>query len=203
MGARCSAGRSLAGALILPLLLALPGFAASRSAVAQQEPAVTVLVAYYSVTGNTEKMAGAVAEGVRSVPGATAVLRKVSEVGSGELARADGIALGSPTYWGNIAGPMKAFIDDWWFKYKVSLTDKVGGSFASGGGDTGGKENVIYSLNIAMLNGGMIVAGPLIGGLGGAGVTAVDPVNDEALEACRALGKRIAGVARRMEVIGN
>ncbi len=165
-----------------------------------QQPPITVLVAYYSVTGNTEKMAEAVAEGVRSVPGASVVLKRTGEVTAEDLEAADGVILGSPTYWGNVAGPMKTFIDDWWFEYKVSLADKVGGSFASGGGESGGKENVVYSLNIAMLNGGMLVTGPLIDGLGGAGVTAVDPVDDEALEACRALGKRIAGVARRLGV---
>lgn len=163
--------------------------------------AVTVLVVYYSATGNTKKMALAVAEGVRSAPQATAVLRRSAEVSAKDLKEADGIVLGSPTYWGNVAGPMKTFIDDWWFKYKVPLVDKVGGSFASGGGETGGKENVIYSLNIAMLNGGMILAGPLSGGLGGAGVTAVDPVGDPALDQCRALGKRIAGLAKRMKAV--
>ncbi len=94
---------------------------------------------------------------------------------------------------------MKAFIDDWWLKYKLPLIDKVGGAFASGGGETGGKENVIYSLNLAMMNSGMILVGPLEDGFGQSGVSALDPVNDKALKECRDLGQRIASVAQRLK----
>jgi NAD(P)H dehydrogenase (quinone) len=163
------------------------------------QPPVTVLVVYYSLTGNTEKMARAVADGARQVPSTKVVTRKANEVSADDLKNADGIVLGSPTYWGNMAGPMKSFIDDWWLKYKVPLSDKVGGSFASGGGDTGGKENVIYSLNIAMMNAGMILVGPLEAGFGLPGVSALDPVNDKALKESRALGDRVATVARRVK----
>ncbi|MBE3072244.1 MAG: NAD(P)H-dependent oxidoreductase [Acidobacteria bacterium] len=160
---------------------------------------MTVLVVYYSLTGNTEKMARAVADGVRLVPQAAAVTKKAGEVSSDDLKNADGIVLGSPTYWGNMAAPMKVFIDDWWLKYKVPLTDKVGGAFASGAGETGGKENVIYSLNLAMMNGGMIIIGPIEAGFGQSGVSALDPVNDKALRECRDLGQRVASVAQRLK----
>ena len=166
---------------------------------ATPQPSVTVLVVYYSLTGNTEKMARAVADGVRLVPQAAAVTKRAGEVSSDDLKNADGLVLGSPTYWGNMAAPMKAFIDDWWLKYKVPLTDKVGGAFASGGGETGGKENVIYSLNLAMMNGGMIIIGPLEAGFGQSGVSALDPVNDKALKECRDLGQRVASVAQRLK----
>lgn len=172
--------------------------AVERKAAAQQ-PSVTVLVVYYSLTGNTEKMARAVADGVRLVPQAAAATKKAGEVSSDDLKNADGIVLGSPAYWGNMAAPMKAFIDDWALKYRLPLTDKVGGAFASGAGETGGKENVIYSLNLAMMTGGMIIVGPLesVGGL--PGVSALDPVNDKALKECRDLGQRVASVAQRLK----
>lgn len=159
---------------------------------------VHVLIVYYSMTGNTEKMAHAVAEGVQSVPGGMPTVMRSDAVTADDLRGADALVLGSPTYWGNIAGPMKAFIDDWSFKYKVPLVDKVGGAFASGGGETGGKEHVVSSLDLAMLNGGMILVGPIEGGLGAAGVTGVSPVDSAALVACRALGRHVADVALRV-----
>ena len=172
----------------------------AREQAATAKPApVKVLVVFYSATGNTEKMARAVAEGVRSVPGAGVTVKACNEVTAEDVEGADGMVLGSPTYWGNMAAQMKAFIDGWAVKYDVSVMDKVGGAFASGGDETGGKENVIHSLELAMLNGGMIIAGPLQGhSYGTAGVSAVSPVNEEALKRCRALGRRIADVARRM-----
>ncbi len=168
-------------------------------ATAKQAP-VKVLVVFYSATGNTEKMARAVAEGVRSVPGASVTVKACNDVTVEDVEGADGMVLGSPTYWGTMAAQMKTFIDDWPFKYKVSVIDKVGGAFASGGDETGGKENVIHSLELAMFNGGMILAGPLHDHTyGTAGVSALSPVNEKALKNCRALGQRIADVARRMK----
>jgi hypothetical protein len=70
-----------------------------------------VLVAYYSLTGNTEKMARGVAAGIGRVLGVTAVAKKVDEVSKQDLEAADGIILGSPTYYANIPGKMKVVID--------------------------------------------------------------------------------------------
>ena len=189
--------RCLAWAALAMALSVVPS--AALRAVADPPP-VTVLVAYYSQSGNTEKMAQAVADGARLIPQTTVVLKKVADVSADDLKKADGMVLGSPTYWGNMAGPVKMFIDDWFLKYKVALTDKVGGAFASGGAETGGKEHVIASLNLAMVNGGMVLVGPVRDGLGAAGVSAVSPVNDEALKECRALGERVATIARRLRV---
>jgi multimeric flavodoxin WrbA len=92
---------------------------------------------------------------------------------------------------------MKSFIDDWWLKYQINLIDKVGGVFATGGSESGGKEQVIHSLITSLLNAGMIIAGPIEGPLGMAGVTALDPVNETALKEAMALGERVANVALR------
>jgi NAD(P)H dehydrogenase (quinone) len=166
----------------------------------QSSPAkIRVLVVYHSRTGNTEKMAGAVAEGATKVSGATVMLRKVAEVTEDDLESADAVLMGSPTYYGDMSGTMKTFIDDWLLKYHVDLVDKVGGAFSSGGGVSGGKEHVLGSLVIAMLNAGMVVAGPVQKGYGNAGVAALDPVTESALEECRGLGERAARIALRLK----
>ncbi len=171
---------------------------------------VRVLVAYYSLTGNTEQMAKGVAEGVKRVAGAVAVLKKVDEVSQQDLQAADAIVLGCPTYYANIPGRMKALIDDWSWKMKVDFTDKVGGAFATGGGQVGGKEHVVTSLLLFMLSNRMIVAGPLYqnektgsvwGEPGAVAMTGpLDPgVSDGELDSARRLGERVAQVTVKLK----
>jgi len=163
-----------------------------------KQSSITVLIVYYSHTGNTEKLAHAVAEGAQTVPFVTVLTKTPEEVTEADLKNADALLLGSPTYFGNMAAQMKAFIDDWWFKYRVPLVDKVGGAFSSGGDETGGKEHVIHSFIIAMMNAGMIIVGPLEESYGLPGVSALDPVTEKALKEARALGERAANLARRV-----
>lgn len=171
---------------------------------------VRVLVVYHSVTGNTQAMAEAVAEGARRVPGTVALVRSVDEVAGADLESADALLIGSPTYWGTIAAPVKKFIDDWLFEYRVFLGDRVGAAFATGGGDGGGKELVILSILTAMLNNGMIVVGPhyemegaRFGGFGAAATTGpADPgVGEAELENARRLGERVTRVAGRFRAV--
>jgi len=85
---------------------------------------VEILVLYYSAGGSVRRMAELIAEGVERVPGAQARLRTVAKIGDGAPARdgppyaeakdleeCAGLALGSPTRFGNMAAPLKAFID--------------------------------------------------------------------------------------------
>jgi NAD(P)H dehydrogenase (quinone) len=171
---------------------------------------VRVLIAYHSLRGTTEQMARAVADGVRQEPGTIAVVKRVEEVTKEDLQAADGIILGSPTYFANIAGRMKVAIDDWNWKLKVDFTDKVGAAFATGGGQTGGKEHVVVSLVLFMLNNRMVVAGPLYedeegddkwGEVGSSAMTGpLDPgVGDGELDGARRLGRRVAQVAKKMK----
>lgn len=171
---------------------------------------VRVLVAYHSRRGNTEAMAAAVAEGVRRVPGVSVTVKRVRDATQEDLQTADGLVLGSPTYFADIAGEMKVVIDDWNWKWKVDFTDKVGGAFATGGGQTGGKEHTVISLLLFMLNNRMIVAGPLYqdaegediwGEIGATAMTGpLDPgVGDGELDAARRLGERVARVAKRVK----
>ncbi|MBT8462081.1 MAG: flavodoxin family protein [Gemmatimonadetes bacterium] len=163
---------------------------------------VRVLVVYHSLTGNTETLAEAVAAGAREVAGAEVVLKPVDDVVNADLEWCDALLIGSPTYWGSIATPVKAFIDD----QRPFMGDKVGGAFATGGSDAGGKELTILAILTAMLNNGMIVAGPhyeedgiRFGGFGVGVTTGKDsPGVDEAeMIRARVLGERVATVAKR------
>jgi 6-phosphogluconolactonase len=175
-----------------------------------RDVSVRVLVAYYSRTGNTEQMARGVVEGANHVPGVLATLKKVSEVSKEDLDAADGIILGCPTYFANIPGEMKTVIDDWNWKMKVDFTDKVGGAFATAGGQVGGQGHVVVSLLLFMLHNRMVVVGPLYrnektGSIwaesGAAAITGpLDPgVGDAELDGARRLGERVARLAAKMK----
>jgi NAD(P)H dehydrogenase (quinone) len=199
--------------LVLFALLLPCGFVCGSETDDQQQGAkthkVTVLVAYYSLSGNTEKFAQSVADGARQVPGTEVNVKKVEQVTKLDLEAADAIALGAATYFANIPGKMKIVIDDWNWKWKVDFTDKIGGAFTTGGGQTGGKELVVVSLLAFMLNNRMVVAGPLYqdavgedvwGELGASAVTGpLDPgVSEEEKEGARRLGHRLATLARML-----
>lgn len=171
---------------------------------------VHLLVAYDSLSGNTEKMAEGVAAGAKLVPGTTVVVKKVGDVIKTDLEQADGIILGCPTYYGSVPGRMKTAIDNWSWKLKVDLTDKVGGAFATGGGQVGGKEFVVVSLLMFMINNRMVVAGPLYENpttgsvwaeAGAAAMTGpLDPgVGESELDAAKRLGDRVARLAARLQ----
>lgn len=162
-----------------------------------------VLVAYWSMTGQTKRLAEAVAEGALAA-GATVRLLPVDSIGGAVLDSADALLLGSPTHWANVATPVKAFIDRW-PELGFSPKDRIGGAFATGGTGGGGMENVVTSLLLAMLNHGMIVVGPVFregdvefGNFGVAAATgsAANPsIAETSLEAGHALGRRAAEVA--------
>jgi len=87
-----------------------------------------VLIAYFSLTGNTEKMAQYIAEGVR-FSGNTVVARKISELKSAaDLAGYDGYIFGCPTYHRDMAEPMKTFL---FLGKKAGLEGKLAGAFGS------------------------------------------------------------------------
>jgi carbonic anhydrase len=165
---------------------------------------VRVLVAYHSVTGNTEKMAHAVAEGARA-PNVSVELKKVADVTRADLEQADALIVGSPTQWSNMTSAMKAFIETW-----PDMVDRIGGAFATGGAASGGKEHVVTSLVSAMLSHGMVVAGPVYTEgafrFGASGATATtgpgnEGVSEAELNEARTLGERIARLAARIEPV--
>jgi NAD(P)H dehydrogenase (quinone) len=193
-----------------PIAIADPG-AKPHPAKSAEAQAVRVLVAYHSRTGNTEKMAQGVVEGIERVSGAAAVLKKFDQVTKEDLRWADAIILGCPTYYANIPGTMKAVMDEWAWHWGIDFTDKVGGAFATGGGQVGGKEHVVTSLLLYMLSNRMVVAGPLYEDTRGTGGIWGEPgsaamtgpldlgVCDKELDAARRLGERIARLAKKVK----
>ena len=139
-----------------------------------------VLVLYYSAYGHVEKMAEAVAEGARAVPGTEVTIKRVPELvpeeiakKSGmkldqpariatvdELANYDAIIFGTPTRFGNMCAQMRNFLDQTgglWMK--GALVGKVGSVFASTATQHGGQETTITSFHSTLLHQGMVIVG--------------------------------------------
>jgi NAD(P)H dehydrogenase (quinone) len=139
-----------------------------------------ILILYWSAYGHIERMAKAVADGARSVDGAEVTLKRVPELSAEEeakrarrnldqrvpvatveeLADYDAIVFGTPTRFGNMAGPMRAFLDrtsQLWVA--DALVGKVGSVFTSSATQHGGQESTILSSHITLLHHGMIVVG--------------------------------------------
>jgi NAD(P)H dehydrogenase (quinone) len=203
-------GVTLAVVGLLAIGCAVNGAQGGATEAAAGKGAVQILVAYDSLTGNTEQMARGVVEGAKRVSGVTVALKKVEAVTQKDLVGADAIVLGCPTYYGSLPGRMKVVIDDWSWKMKVDFTDKVGGAFATGGGQAGGKEFAVISLLMFMLNNRMLVAGPLYRNdktgsvwaeAGAAAMTGpLDPgVGESELDSARRLGERVARLASRLK----
>lgn len=154
-----------------------------------------VLIVYFSASGNTAKMADIIAEGVRK-SGAEAVLKDVAKAGVDELLKADGIILGSPTYYGTMAAEMKKFIDQS-VKHHGKLVGKVGAAFASSGGLAGGNETTVLDIVKALLIHGMIIPGNVEGDHYGA--VAVGAPDKRSAGQCRILGKIVGDLCVRLQ----
>ncbi len=143
-----------------------------------------VQIVFYSMNGHVYQMAEAVAEGVRSVPGAEAVLTQVPETLSDEalvklgalearqafvhvpvadperLKDANAIIFGTPTRFGNMCAQMRAFLDRTGGLWAAgALIGKVGSVFTSTGTQHGGHETTITSFHTTLLHHGMIIVG--------------------------------------------
>ena len=139
-----------------------------------------VLVLYYSMYGHIEAMAQAVAEGVREVDGADAVIKRVPETIHEDKARAIGVKLdqsapmattdelsdydaiifGTPTRFGNMTAQMRNFLDQTGGLWtKGALIGKVGSVFTSSATQHGGQESTILSFHTNLLHHGMVIVG--------------------------------------------
>lgn len=191
-----------------------------------------ILLVYHSRHGAVAALAERIAEGVESMDGASAVLRRVPEVSptteqtedaipsSGppyarveDLANCDGLILGSPSYFGSIAAPLKHFIDQTsplWLS--GALIGKPAGVFTSASSLHGGHEAVLLEMIKPLLHHGMVVAGipysesALLNTRSGCapyGASHDDhpqgaPLSDEETACARTLGRRIAQLALRL-----
>ena len=170
----------------------------------ESPPLVKVLVAYHSLSGNTERMAEAVVDGVKSVSGTEAILKRVGKVTADDLFSADAVVVGSPVYWSNMSGEVKTFFDNWQFKFGVfpdfKMKNKIGAAFATGGQVSSGKEVTMLTILAAMLGNQMIVVSG--GGAFGASATTEGEspgIDNQELADAKSLGKRVAEVAVRFK----
>jgi NAD(P)H dehydrogenase (quinone) len=152
-----------------------------------------VLIVYDSRSGNTEKMAHAVSEGV-SEEGLDVEVKRVEEASVDELPGVDGLILGSPVYYGLPTAKIKGFIDDS-VKYHGKLDGKVGGAFASSGGTHTGAETTVMALNEALFIHGMVIQGT--SGSNHYGAASVGAPDDKDIENCRKLGSRVANLVKK------
>jgi len=151
-----------------------------------------VLIIYYSRTGNTEKMAHLVEEGVKE-ENLEVKSKRVEDTNLNDLLSADGIIIGSPTYFGSMASPVKELIDKS-VKYYGKFKGKVGGTFTSCQRVGGGGETTLQSIINAFLVHGMIVQGEIKSGhYGPVAVGAPDKIVSEE---CKNLGKRVAKIVK-------
>jgi NAD(P)H dehydrogenase (quinone) len=182
-------------------LISLCTGCASWSWANESSPPIKILVTYHSLTGNTERMAEAVAAGAKSVSGTQIVLKRVGQVTAEDLFSSDAVVVGSPVYWSNMSGEVKVFFDNWQFKFGVfpefKMKNKVGAAFTTGGQISSGKEITMLTILAAMLGNQMIVVSG--GGAFGASATtegASPGIDDKELAEAEALGRRVADVTK-------
>jgi NAD(P)H dehydrogenase (quinone) len=141
-------------------------------------------------------MAFAVAEGARQVSEIEVVVESVDQANNEELLSADGIIVGSPTYYGLMSGEVKAFFDRS-VKIHGKLDGKVGAAFTSSGGTAGGAETTLLSILKVMLVHGMIIQGRYENKH--YGPAAIGKPKEEEIEMCKRLGKRTAELVLKMK----
>jgi len=195
--------------------------------------ATTILVLYYSRHGATRKLAELIAQGVESVAGCDARLRTVPAISTvteaveaevptsgapyvdaDDLLQCHGLALGSPTRFGNMASAMKYFWDgtapQW---LSGTLAGKPAAVFTSTGSMHGGQESTLLTMMLPLLHHGMLIVGlpythPELmnthsggtpyGASHWAGVNGNQPLSDDSRTLAIALGKRLADTAKQL-----
>ena len=192
-----------------------------------------ILVLYYSRHGATAEMAQLAARGIEKVSGINAMLRTVPEISTvceatqssipdkgapyvttDDLATCSGLILGSPTRFGNMAAPMKYFIDSTSANWMAGhLAGKPAGLFTSASSLHGGHESTLLSMMLPLLHHGMLLVGTpysepelLSTTTGGtpygpshlAGKESNMPISPDEKNLCMALGQRVAEIAKKL-----
>ncbi|QIV96649.1 NAD(P)H dehydrogenase (quinone) [Allofrancisella inopinata] len=193
-----------------------------------------ILIIYYSQGGSTKKMAHTIALGVEAT-GAEAMIRTVPNISANiektepsipesgdlfatkeDLANCDGLIVGSPAYFGNMASPLKHFLEkhsDLWFK--GNLIDKPVGFFTAASGMHAGHESTLLSMMIPFMHHGCLIVGipyseqalehTRTGGTPyGAShlntFSANKTLSDDEIRICKTLGRRVATIASRLSI---
>ena len=192
-----------------------------------------ILILYYSRGGSVAKLARQVARGVEEVPGMQARLRTVPPVApvtqvasppepeegapyaeKSDLAECMGVILGSPTRFGNMAAPLKHFLDSTSAEWASgTLVGKVAAAFTSTATQHGGQETTLFSMLVPLLHHGMVVVGlpytesalntttaggTPYGASHVAGLQDDRPLTADEQTLARALGRRVAETARKL-----
>jgi NAD(P)H dehydrogenase (quinone) len=192
-----------------------------------------ILVLYYSRDGSVEQMARLVARGIEQVPGASARVRTVPQVSTvceavekqipdagapyaehKDLQECAGLALGSPTRFGNMAAPLKYFLDSTSGLWLTgALAGKPAAMFTSTGTAHGGQETTLISMMLPLLHHGMLIVGlpytepELTSTTNGgtpygashfAGPSSDRPISGDEKALCMALGMRLATIAMKL-----
>lgn len=197
------------------------------------QPDLTLLVLYYSRHGATRRLAELIAQGVESIPGCEARLRTVPAISTvaeatepdipkegapyvdlKDLQDCDGLALGSPTRFGNMAAPLKYFWDGTSAQWlSGALAGKPACVFTSTGSLHGGQESTLLSMMIPLMHHGMLLlglpythpelmttasGGTPYGASHWSGINGSHPVSDETRTLAIALGRRLADTALKL-----
>ncbi len=195
-----------------------------------------ILILYYSQGGAVRSLAQLIARGVESVPGAKARIRTVPKVSTTceatepdiptngdpyvelqDLEECIGLAIGSPTRFGNMAAPMKYFLDGTialWLK--GTLIGKPAAVFTSTGSMHGGNESTLLTMMLPLIHHGMLIVGlpysePALSATTSGGTPygashVGGAMNDKAItddekKLCLALGKRLAETALKLSAL--
>lgn len=193
-----------------------------------------ILVLYYSNGGAVREMALRIARGIESIKGVKARIRTVPKVSTNceatepdipnegdpyvelsDLEECAGLALGSPTRFGNMAAPVKYFLDGTvgtWLS--GSLVNKPAVVFTSTGSMHGGNESTLLSMMLPLMHHGMVIVGlpyseaalsstqsggTPYGASHVAGANDDKPITDDEHQLCIALGRRLAKIALKLE----
>ncbi len=154
-----------------------------------------ILVVFDSKSGNTEAMALAVAKGAEKTGDVEVTVKRAEQTTNSDLLAADGIIMGSPTYFGQMSAKLKKLVDDSVQVHK-QLTGKIGGAFTSSGGTASGAETTLLSIVQAMLIHGMIVQGRADDKHYGVAVQGTPKKKD--LAECKKLGERVAALVLKL-----
>jgi len=192
-----------------------------------------ILVLYYSRGGSVARLARQIARGIGEVPGMAARLRTVPPVSAvtqalapavpdegapyveaADLVECAGLALGSPTRFGNMAAPVKHFLDGLGAEWASgTLVGKPAAVFTSTASMHGGQESTLLSMQVPLLHHGCVIVGipftePALSHTRSGGTPygashvaglADDPQpSDDEVQLARALGRRLAGIAQRL-----
>ena len=155
-----------------------------------------ILIIYDSKTGNTKKMTEYIAKGAKEVDDVKAIIKKANETTNKDLLDADGIIVGSPTYYGQMSAQIKTIFDKS-VSIHGKLSDKVGAAFTSSGGVATGAETTIISILEAMLIHGMVIQGRAQSAH--YGVAAVGEPDEKEKSRCQELGRTTAILVKKLK----